>query len=287
MYFISGFLLIVLILIISHSCRKHICDDPCDARCQNFDPCCGQSPPDASFTIYEDLSWYVGSFSDTMLSPTDTITTINNPVLLRANHDASYYEWKIGSDDRVWNTRDVRLNFASLPLYTPLLITLKVYKPVNRSCFPEAEDTVTSTRTLVKVPRDSAYIFNKGFVGYTKNQPNVERFFKYEIGEFDEIHQFTWDTLYAILPGCTLINGFKPDTLSDGLLPIRFGYKSFRLGGAYAQKCCLGINLFGYILPNDSIYVKMNYFERSSIDTCKIQSLTNKIRDEFYGKRVY
>ena len=117
------------------SCEK--CDDPCDKRCDNYDPCCGLAPLTAEFKYFEDYQFHPmleAAGLTKKLIEADTVLDVS-PILFRANiEDADEYIWKVGDDDREWNTREFRLSFSNVPSFTSIPITLTVRRKAGKKC---------------------------------------------------------------------------------------------------------------------------------------------------------
>lgn len=249
----------ILLILLSVSCNKNRCDDPCNPQCKNFDPCCGQSPPDASFSIFEVLT-RPGSFhySDTLFLEADTIVN-NRLIKLKAlDQTANYYEWRVQDDSRVWYGKEVVMSFLAPANYTPRFITLKVYKSFDKKCHPDAPDTATSSKSLITVPRDSSLIWDKTFIGYTKDNPTRPKKFLLQKGGFD-IYNFRKDTIYAVFPGCKHV--------IDG--EISLGYRSVIYIRQLLYNCCLDISFRGYLKSPDHIYLHMTHRPHLEGDTCQ------------------
>jgi hypothetical protein len=105
-------------------------DDP-----KPIDPCAGLTPFEAGFDL--------GDFDSDTLYVTDTITSFTLGV--RAHGDYKSYRWKIGNDDREWNTKSFSLNFGLLLVGQSYNVTLIAQAPDNLTqCFPNSPqlDTV-------------------------------------------------------------------------------------------------------------------------------------------------
>ena len=271
---IQYLLLSLAALALSLGCKKK-CHDPCKPECENYDPCCGRMPADARFTIYEELPFFFGSSSkfEQNLTPTDTVVR-RNFVVFRAHYDASYYQWKIGSDEREWNTKEVRLRFSSVEFYRPVNITLKVYKPTDKSCFPNSNDTVVFSRTLYTVPEDSSLLINRTFKGFTKSEPDVEKIFRYAQGPSDPFISGTLDTLLPILPNCEMIS-YHHDRY--------FGYKSVVFRSSSGLPCCFAPSFSGQLRSTNHLWIRISHGEKEPTedDPCKVKWPSERIYDEF------
>ena len=272
------FILTILMLSLT-SCRK--CDDPCNKECDNYDPCCNAGQTNASFKIYENLMWPGSDYTSLKIENTqfasDTIVG-NNAVTFRADYDAEYYQWKVGSDPREWNTKEFNLSFGTISFYTPITVTLKVFNPSDKLCNPEAQDTATFTRTLVTVPRDSSLIFGK-FEGYILAKPYETSFFEFIKG-FDDNDPFTFrpDTLRTILLDCELVLGSSYP---------RLGYRNYYYWTPHTDNCCYSMTSYGE-LSGENIIIKYVHFDhKDSPERPCFYDINTEIHGVFKGKRVF
>jgi len=269
--------LMLLGLLAMGSCEK--CDDPCDIDCDNYDPCCGQSPADASFTIYELLNGLTPTveregYTVTPMA-TDTILRFNT-ALMKADFDADYYEWTIGDDPRTWNTREVALNFG-VQFYMPIPITLKVAKAVDGSCFPNAKDTVTFQRTLVVVPSSTSKVLGGRYEGVLSSSPTKPNFLEIR----DSLDRFN-KRLYSfsgIVPTCNM-----PYQGAD----FSLGYRSFFIESrGTGLGCCYGLTGYGKIEFDGSFRMKMGHYPVRPSDPCFWSVINDTyLVDEFIGQKI-
>jgi hypothetical protein len=268
----------LLMLSTSSSCRR--CTDECDPNCKNYDPCCGQVPPNASFKIYEILQnnptmQYQGYDPEDVA--TDTIVFINT-ARFYADFEADYYEWRIDGDNRTWNTREFVLNFSNLPFYQPAEVTLKVYRAFDKSCHPNAQDTAVFKRTLYTVPFDSTKVLGV-YTGYLQSNPNANKVFsiKSGIGNFNE----RADTIAGIIPYC------ETNSVNGGL-SVSYGYKSFFLSTqGTSVGCCYGLSCFGFLDGIDELKMKVGYFPYNPQDSCNWSVVNDSyITDFFEGQKL-
>lgn len=272
-------LILVMIIVVLGSCEK--CNDPCDIDCDNYDPCCGQSPADARFTIYEPVG---GSLPNegrdgfrVEHAATDTILQYNF-ALFKANFEADYYEWQVGNDPRVWNTREFSLRFASVPVYTPIEIKLKVYKKTDKRCFPSASDTAVFSRKLYTAPADSSRVLGR-FEGFLESKPSEPNFF-----ELDIISDNWGDRRYAIAgitPKC------NADQINGGLENLDLGYKSFYINTRGTKiGCCNGLTAFGVVNSSRELRMDFGIFPFNPSDTCEWDVIDDPfVNDTFKGTK--
>ena len=256
------------------SCRR--CTDECDPNCKNYDPCCGQIPPNASFKIYEVLQnnpsiQYQGYEPEDVA--TDTIVFINT-ARFYADNEADYYEWSIDGDNRTWNTREFFLNFGNLPFYQPAEVTLKVYRDFDKSCHPNAQDTAEFKRTLYTVPFDSSRVYGY-YDGYLQSNTNTPTYF--EIFPWKNMFGGKEDSINGVFLKCSDGTDFGLDSW--------MGYKSYFIS---TQKrgsgCCYGLSGFGMLTSTTELKMIIGHFPVDPIDTCSWNPLQDSyVKDIFYG----
>lgn len=91
-------------------------------------------------------------------------------IVFRAKNEYQHYEWRIGTDPRVFTTREVALFFDEV--FQPLTIdvSLKVRDTFLEKCFGEA-GTDSVMRKLTLVHSLSSRVFGK-YEGYLENDPS-------------------------------------------------------------------------------------------------------------------
>jgi hypothetical protein len=238
---------------------KH-CNDPTNPDCANYDPCWDQTQADASFTIYEVLQEMpIQRLNGFTGEDAATDTIINwNTARFKADFEAEYYEWRVGDDPRVWNTREFTLKFRSIPTYFPVEVSLKVYKPTNKSCFPNSNDTAEFRRSIVTVPRDSSLMINR-FEGYLESDPNTLNFFELEPEQHSSGRE-----------------GYRVRGINQCSLNLEvgatyaIGYRSaFISTRAIGVGCCLGLSGYGVIdRTTNQLTMSVSTFPPSATDTC-------------------
>jgi len=258
------------------SCNKKECQDPCKIDCENYDPCCGQTAADASFTIYEVVGGPIPKEYSVTPMATDTILR-HNSALFKADFEAEYYEWSIGTDPRTWNTREFSLSFRSVPDYAPIEVRLKVYKPTDKDCFPNSQDTVTAKRYLVVVPRADAKFVGR-YEGYLSSTPSKPNFLEIE----DSVDQYG-NRLYGyrgIIPTCNMPN--------RGGGNIYSGYRSFYINSRGTKLgCCYGLSGYGKLLIDGSFTMQMASYPFNPTDTCFWSGINDPyVADVFNGEKV-
>jgi len=175
-----------------------------------------------------------------------------------ADFEADYYEWKVGDDERTWNTKDLTLRFGLIPYYTPVDIQLKVYKSTSSACFPNANDTAVFKRTLITVPYDSSKIYGK-YQGFVDSKPNEPNFFQIETYKRSDGRNLY--TVQGISRNCSI----NP---SWGLEDYAIGYRSFYVSSLGTKLgCCHGLSAFG-IVKDQELTLKYGSYPESQ-DSCQ------------------
>ncbi|MDX2282674.1 MAG: hypothetical protein NW241_00870 [Bacteroidia bacterium] len=127
------------------------CADPANPKCPNYDPCLGKTPVSAEFVI-EELIY--GRRSTRMV--TDTLLEY---MLLTGPEGASRYEWHVGTDARVFTTREVFLSFSFSDTNTTVPITLVVESMPDTACFPDDNGLDTVRKSVyVSAPRHARIV---------------------------------------------------------------------------------------------------------------------------------
>ncbi|HBH05777.1 MAG TPA: hypothetical protein DDX92_04145 [Flavobacteriales bacterium] len=253
---------------------KH-CNDPTNPDCANYDPCWDQTQADASFTIYEVLQEMpIQRLNGFTGEDAATDTIINwNTARFKADFEAEYYEWRVGDDPRVWNTREFTLKFRSIPTYFPVEVSLKVYKPTNRSCFPNSNDTAEFRRSIVTVPQDSSLMINR-FEGYLESDPNRLNFFELE----PEQHSSGRESfrLKGIFPKCSL-------NLEEGPSTYAFGYRSvFISTRGIGVGCCFHLSGYGVLSNNNRFEMEVGMLPFNPSDSCSSSLLNDPYLNDVF-----
>jgi len=264
------------------SCEKEGCQDPANPNCENYDPCYSKTKADASFTSYELLEetpsdHNVGFKGEDVA--TDTIISTNF-ALFKADYDAEYFEWSVGTDPRVWNDREFALRFSSVPYYTPIEVRLKVYKKTDISCFPGASDTAVFTRTLVTVPRDSSRVKGR-FQGYLESKPTESNFF--EIDLIKDQRENDGIAVSGITPNCSMNNNQMGSKLLHSV-----GYRSLYFTSNSLVSCCLGLSGFATVSTKGAISMDIGKYPPSPQDSCDWTYLEDPAytNDIFFGTKL-
>lgn len=110
-YFIVG-----IAVLIASGCKDK-CKDPTDPDCPNYNPCHDFEPASAEFKMLDiptpTYNWSCdGQPPRNLEFEVDTIFGIDTEITFRALHQADKYEWRVGSDARVWTTKEFALTFG-------------------------------------------------------------------------------------------------------------------------------------------------------------------------------
>ena len=231
---------------------ENYCDDPSSPECFNYDPCLDKASVSAAFEIAEVVGYV--NYDTIIYVPTDT-SLEKNFVRFRAEQEADSYEWRIGSDTRVFTTREVSLFFQGP---TQLSITLILKRSPATECFPDDDGVDTVSRRLVVVPREESALIGK-FEGATDQNPEeryVVEFFRYAYPQTPTIFQEV--RLTGIHPGCNNVLE-QVDAFSG-----HYGYRVFAFsgrggfleGGCFARDGVARLNA-----ANDSVVIQFRKVE--------------------------
>lgn len=129
------------------------------------DLCAATAPVTAKFKMYERVSGI-----DTTVYIETPGLTLSNSVRFVADEADAEYEWRVGTDDRVWRTRSFELAFFTAPGET-LDIKLKVRKDPNRTCHPQDDGLDSTVAPLRVLPYGESPM--KGYYqGYVEGSPS-------------------------------------------------------------------------------------------------------------------
>lgn len=274
---------LVLSLLIFYSCKK---------TSESYNDCQYKTPLSAAFLIGETVT---GKFYET-----DTIDIISNSLLLKATGGYDSISWKIGDDQRTFNTRSVALQFGITEIGKTILVKTTVLGKSNFKCFPNGKTNDTKEKSFTIVCSDSvqAKFLN---VPYKKpkflgkwsgsNIDNTKDIFTVNVVNLGIDPNLSDDTLfygiriYNLPKGCGgKVNYIQPDNSSCGGTeispsyyahqPNQWGYAGFSMSVDPMVGCCPGVNMFGHVYKNDSIRIEY-----------EILNLT-PVKKIFLGKRL-
>lgn len=162
--------LCVVAMLLNSQCRS--CDDPSNPDCPNYDPCYGKKPANADFAIKESVGYYTPVFPTK--EPCDTALQSNYVFFFPTDTLADSYEWRVGSDPRVFTSKVLYLEFDVLG---EIEVTLKVKYNLNRDCSFYKDSVAIKTKKLTVLPRPQARtigIFNGYFTSKPQDTFNLE-----------------------------------------------------------------------------------------------------------------
>lgn len=138
--FIYGLLLTILVF--AGSCKK---------KDEVSDPCKGYQPLSADFIIEQELTRNQnGSLEGLVKAPVHhTVRIGDRSVFLTARQDMDSYEWRIGTDDRVWKTKTVEISFGRPNEKIKIMLIGK--RKANKACGSDSKEVDTVYRYIETV----------------------------------------------------------------------------------------------------------------------------------------
>ncbi len=157
------------------ACDKE-CADPYDPKCPNFDPCLTYNTHHAECRIVDSVE-NSDAFKDMNRGFDIDTTWTFREIWFKAQHHADSFEWRVGTDARVWRTKEFPLEFD---VTGPITVRLVTFKKSDKECFPESDgrDTFYKTFHLV-IPSSEAPIYGT-YKGHNTDTPNEE--FEFKVG---------------------------------------------------------------------------------------------------------
>ncbi|MBS1554012.1 MAG: hypothetical protein JSU09_03715 [Bacteroidetes bacterium] len=231
-------------------------------------PCRGIAPLDADFTIKQPISFAIANGRYDTLLATDTVL-MGSTVQFEAKHDSMTYEWKIGEDDRTWNTKKVTLAFRDF--YGSVRIRLIGRWSPNVQCFPKDDGVDTVYRTLTVLQDKDNPVFGE-YEGY--NLSKVSDIFRIKLSPTFPI--YPWEgVLTNINKGCDGAGGPNGEYGWVAYRRYFFGWgDSTPFGGnCLAPKGALEVS-------GDGKNVRVNFSTITSTTNSK------RVKDAFIGKRI-
>ena len=158
--------ILLFVTVLFYSCK---CDDPTDILCPNYDPCLSIAKADASFVVLDSIT---PTWADTSISFISKTFNTGATVYFRAlNKNMASYEWKVGTDDRVWTDSEFHLGFDGYEGSVTIRLVTTVTD--NNSCLNEVEmrDTSYQTFNVIQLEPYTSPIFGE-YQGINTTSPN-------------------------------------------------------------------------------------------------------------------
>lgn len=219
------------------------CNDPANWECPNYDPCLSVQQPSAAFVMLDSV------FSaDTATSvPIDTSfagIVYFRPISIEPN---TTYEWKVGSDPRLFNDPILEMNFSWFEGTIPIRLIAKRNDPLNCLPLPNRSDTTYQQMELRYIAAGQAPVFGL-YKGSSTENPTEE--FMLELKYYININ----NTPVTRLTGLTLdCEPFEPG------IDIGAGYDWFITAHGNRPRC-RRLTAIGRLQENDHRILKVDYW---------------------------
>jgi hypothetical protein len=141
----------VLLLLIACRDEDTPCTDALNPKCPNYDPCLSFQPANADFVIIDSIYGYDcmdGRGRLDLVSEVDTAIA-GGELYFRALHVADTYEWKVGTDPRIYHDRKFSLIFPASAAPADIDVSLIVCKEDTNQCQTILCDTLIKTFNLI------------------------------------------------------------------------------------------------------------------------------------------
>jgi hypothetical protein len=203
------------------------------------DPCAGATPVKASFTIYE----VVGA------AKVATDTVVFGPVLFSADERYDSYEWRIGTDSRVWSDSSFGLAFwqRDADEGVPIPVQFVGRRAPQTDCFPNDDGVDTIVRYLVPVS-----LYNSPILGSYRGYRTDDTTDVYEVDIF-------WKNRDALVVR-NINKGCRDSANQEYALTVKeMGAKSISINGVarYDGRGCK--NPFGTLILHNDGRLVANY----------------------------
>lgn len=276
------FLLSTILLLLVQGCKKEEDEPCCDAsnpECANYDPCFGRKDAvSADFRtevrIYRSLTNPSTLESDTFFAPSDIYFAANDST-------ADSYEWKVGSDPRVFIDKEFFLSFdCPSILFQDIYIQLITERLSDSSCIQKSKLRDTIKKMIYFVKEIESPVFGE-YRGYLKHAPsalfNVKFIYSSNSTNPDQCNSSNWDrTIYNLAnEGC-----YKKLVNNNGAVLNQFNFEKSIIidtntcqypNGYYATD--FRNTQIKYIPTNKEINIKFTYraFSSSSNNLPRIE----------------
>jgi hypothetical protein len=256
------------------------CGDP-KPPIMPVDPCEKAISFNGSFGIFE-------AVGDSLVE-SDTILTYNS-VVFRAAGEYDSYEWKVGTDDRVFTTRQFGLLF--LTAEGKIDVTLKAKKKRDSQCFPNDPEETTVTKSFYIINWAQAPIIGRysGYFGSDMNKTDRQVVqVAYRTDPSDPSSIYGAFDLININKGCALVQCPSPNPqavfyhrfefINRGARAVYFKYSLYDCTG------CLNPIAWVKMTKDQGLTVKFSYEDRTKPkDPNTLQYA--RINDTFNGTRI-
>jgi len=184
----STLIVTFLMLFTLLGCKEEECNDVLSPECPNYDACVATPSPSADFILFKGLSKTINDTTFTIELPITDTTYSGGPTMFRAQNINDNYDWMVGDDSRMIDTREFRLNFPRQN-FDNLQVSLTVDKNIAE-CPERGQESATSTAsyTFIKPEIDEIPIVGR-FTGNNEDETSEGDFtIDFAIGPNGAIH---------------------------------------------------------------------------------------------------
>lgn len=268
---------ILALTILFTGCNK--CDDCANRDCDNYSLCCELQNESLDFSVSEVLFLQPDPNAlgySARPTPSDTIIPVSR-IFVEANILADTYEWIIGNDTNLTNSKEAILFTPSLtpgPNGERITISLKTTKNVDLNCDTSGVLIRTSEKTLVVMPVDSSKALGT-FRGRLGSDPARDR--EFEFGLID-LGSRRAPFIKGLMQNCSTADWDNQFSLT---------YRSFYFNTRVTKVgCCNGLSMFAEINEKNTIEATVGYFQINPSDSCQWSVINDTyILDSFTGNK--
>lgn len=167
------FLLSTLLLMLAQGCKKEEDEPCCDAsnpECANYDPCFGRK--DAVSADFKTEVRIYRSLTNPSTLESDTFFAPYRIYFVASESNSDSYEWKIGSEPRVFIDKEFFLSFdCPNILYQDIFIRLITERLSDSNCTSQNKLRDTLTKMIYFVKEIESPVFGE-YRGYLKHDPS-------------------------------------------------------------------------------------------------------------------
>jgi|GEM_PF-1353984 hypothetical protein len=221
------------------------CNDPANWECPNYDPRLSVQQPSAAFVMLDSTF----NADSTISMPFDTANSevaikYFRPVEIK---DKTTYEWKIGTDPRVFTDPILRMDFTSFEGIIPIRLIAKRTDPLNCLEPGQRSDTSYQQMVLKYIPPGGSPIYG-AYSGFSSDDPT--RIFTVELSYYINSN----NTPVTRLTGLTLdCDPFEPG------IDVGGGYDWFITDHGNRPRC-RRLTAIGRLQENDHRILKVDYW---------------------------